>query len=370
MVNPLAGQLGGAPFKYFADWTDRIAHGELPHAHPPRPQGVERNLVITEWDWSWPDKYLHDLISTDKRDPTVNANGKEYGSPEYAGDDLPILDPQTNTVTVFHAPVRDPGMPLSLGDGHAAIEKPVMPSAYWGDRQIWDTRVNNHNMMVDRKGRVWLTASVRGLDNPAFCKEGSDHPSAKLFPLKQSHRQLAMLDPKTMKYTFVDTCFDTHHLQFGFDKDDTLWTSGGGPVVGSTPKCSMRPATPRKRRAGPHWCSTPTATASGTPMSSPISRSIRRRTSGCPAASTRSCRAQSTVRFGVRLACSPARVASCGSIPARTRPRQRSPRSTMSPRLALDRAAPTSTARMWCGSRSAAAISAASTGASARARYR
>jgi hypothetical protein len=51
MVNPLAGQLGGAPFKYFADWTDRIAHGELPHATPPRPQGMERNLVITEWDW-------------------------------------------------------------------------------------------------------------------------------------------------------------------------------------------------------------------------------------------------------------------------------------------------------------------------------
>jgi hypothetical protein len=87
-------------------------------------------------------------------------------------------------------------------------------------------------MMLDRKGRVWLTASVRSIDNPAFCKAGSDHPSAKLFPLKESHRQLAMLDPQTMKYTFVDTCFDTHHLQFGFDKDDTLWTSGGGPVVG------------------------------------------------------------------------------------------------------------------------------------------
>src|SRR5437773_2577958 len=48
MVNPLAGQLGGAPLKYFADWTDRIAKGELPHAQPPRPQGIERNLVITE----------------------------------------------------------------------------------------------------------------------------------------------------------------------------------------------------------------------------------------------------------------------------------------------------------------------------------
>ena len=41
-----------------------------------------------------------------------------------------------------------------------------------------------------------------------------------------------MLDPKTMKYTFIDTCFGTHHLQFGFDDHDTLWTSGGGPVIG------------------------------------------------------------------------------------------------------------------------------------------
>jgi hypothetical protein len=115
--------------------------------------------------------------SSDKRQPSVNANGKLYGSPEYSTDELPILDPENNAVTYFTAPVRDPAMPLSLGDGHAATEKPEMPSAYWGDRQIWDTRVNNHNM-IDKKGRVWLTASVRGLDNPAFCKEGSDHPSA------------------------------------------------------------------------------------------------------------------------------------------------------------------------------------------------
>src|SRR5712691_4069733 len=232
MINPLAGQLGGAPFKYFSQWTDSIAHGQLPREKPPRPQGIERNVVITEWDWGQPDKYLHDLISADKRYPTVSAGGKLYGSPEYATDELPILDPATNTVTSFRAPVRDPGMPLSLGPGHAATEKPAMPSPYWGDRQIWDTRVNNHNMMIDKKGRVWLSATVRGVDNPAFCKEGSDHPSAKLFPLKESRRQLAMLDPKTMKYTFVDTCFGTHHLQFGFDANDTLWTSGGGPVVG------------------------------------------------------------------------------------------------------------------------------------------
>ena len=35
-----------------------------------------------------------------------------------------------------------------------------------------------------------------------------------------------------MKYTFVDTCFGTHHLQFGYDANDTLWMSGTGAVVG------------------------------------------------------------------------------------------------------------------------------------------
>jgi hypothetical protein len=24
-----------APFKYYADWTERIAKGELPHSNPP-----------------------------------------------------------------------------------------------------------------------------------------------------------------------------------------------------------------------------------------------------------------------------------------------------------------------------------------------
>src|SRR3989441_8431905 len=39
MFNPLTQVLGSVPFKYFGDWTDRIAKGELPHSKPPRPQG-------------------------------------------------------------------------------------------------------------------------------------------------------------------------------------------------------------------------------------------------------------------------------------------------------------------------------------------
>jgi len=232
MVGPLAGALGGAPFKYFGDWTDRIARGELPHSKPKRPEGVERNIVVTTWEWGDPKTYLHDLIASDRRDPTVNAYGPLVGSPEYSTDLYPILDPRTHTVTTFRAPVRDGDTPEALGPGHAAIAKPMAPSPYWGDEKIWDTKANNHNGMFDRKGRVWFAAAVRGPKNPDFCKKGSDHPSAKLFPLEQSNRHVTMLDPKTMNYTFVDTCFQTHHLQFGYDANDTLWTSGGGPVVG------------------------------------------------------------------------------------------------------------------------------------------
>ncbi len=37
---------------------------------------------------------------------------------------------------------------------------------------------------------------------------------------------------KTGEYTPIPTCFGTHHLQFAEDENHTLWTSGGGPVVG------------------------------------------------------------------------------------------------------------------------------------------
>jgi hypothetical protein len=232
MTNRLAGQLGGVPYKYFGEWTDRIAKGELPKHKPQRPQGLERNVVVTAWEWSTPDKYLHDLISSDRRNPTVNASGPLYGAPEYSTDNMPILDPKTHTVSYFKMPVMDPNMPLSLGPGHAAAVKPTQPSPYWGDRQLWDTRANQHNAMFDKKGRVWMAATVRGRPNPAWCKQGSDHPSAKVFPLNESSRQASVFDPKMQKYEFIDTCFGTHHPQFGYDADDTLWMSGSGPVAG------------------------------------------------------------------------------------------------------------------------------------------
>ena len=94
----------------FADWTSRIAAGELPPA-PPRPQGLERNVVITQWDWADPKAYLHDEVSTDRRKPTINANGLIYGSLELSADYLPVLDPVRHTRSQVGLTVRDPKTP-------------------------------------------------------------------------------------------------------------------------------------------------------------------------------------------------------------------------------------------------------------------
>jgi hypothetical protein len=220
------GQLGHQrTIAMFADWTDRIAAGEVPEA-PRRPQGIERNVVITQWDWADPKAYMHDLVSTDRRNPTINANGPMYGALELSADYIPVFDPKT------HAPSKVPLHPRDPDTEPAAGQGPTAPSAYFGDTAIWNSKTNVHNPMMDEKGRVWLTATVRPPDNPAFCKAGSSHPSAKVFPVNRAGRHLAVYDPKTKKLTHISTCFSTHHLMFAEDANGTLWTSGGGPVVG------------------------------------------------------------------------------------------------------------------------------------------
>jgi hypothetical protein len=208
----------------FADWTDRIAKGELPPA-PPRPQGLERNIVITMWDWADPIAYLHDVVSTDRRNPTVNANGPVYGSLELSHDYIPVLDPMRHTKSQVPLTVRDPNTPPTS-------PKMLAPSPYWGSEVIWNSRNNVHNPMLDERGRIWLTSAVRPSANPDYCKAGSDHPSAKAFPIEQAGRHLAVWDPKAQKLTHISTCFATHHLMFAEDANHTLWTSGGGQVVG------------------------------------------------------------------------------------------------------------------------------------------
>src|SRR3712207_8371298 len=61
-------------------WTERVANGEIPATAPKRPQGIERNVVITIWDWADPKAYLHDLVSTDRNNPTVDRKSTRLNS--------------------------------------------------------------------------------------------------------------------------------------------------------------------------------------------------------------------------------------------------------------------------------------------------
>ena len=210
----------------FADWSDRIASGTLP-PRPPRPQGVERNVVTTMWEWGTEVDYIHDEITSDKRDPTVNANGPVYGV-NISNDELAILDPVTHMVTNLKVPLRaDPATVLPM----IAPSMPV-PSRFYGEELIWNDPANPHNPMMDQKGRVWMTSAIRSRQNPEWCQEGSDNKYAKYYAMANSWRSAVYYDPPTEKFVMIDTCFGTHHLQFAEDDDNTLFFSGGGQVVG------------------------------------------------------------------------------------------------------------------------------------------
>ena len=102
--------------KMFADWTDRIAAGDYPKEAPPRPEGAERNVVITQWDWADPREYFHDVIASDKRSPTVMPYGPVYGLHENSSDHLTILDPVKNSWSQVTIPFN-PKATLNPGAG-------------------------------------------------------------------------------------------------------------------------------------------------------------------------------------------------------------------------------------------------------------
>ena len=212
--------------RQFADWTDRIVAGEVP-PQPPRPRGEERNVVLTLWDWGDGTSYVHDEVAADKRDPSVNADGPVYGV-SMSDDRLLITDPNTHESRDVRIPVRDPEtqpyFPATPG---------FEPSVFWGEEIILEGPANVHNPMMDQDGRVWLTSRIRNSgDNPDWCREGSTNRFARYFPLTASGRQASVFHPETEEFTLIDTCFGTHHLQFGEDPENTLYFSGDTRVIG------------------------------------------------------------------------------------------------------------------------------------------
>ena len=229
MYSVLTNQGKEPSLKAFSDWTERIAKGEVPEA-PPRPKGVERNVVLTLWDWGTDHSFMHDEITTDKRKPTVNAGGPVYAVSAGHGT-LVVLDPKRNTTEELEIPTRAPRETVP-----SRFPKPNRPSLWWGNEWLWSNPpydpADPHNPMMDSQGRVWMTSKIRPNQDPDWCNDGKSAYS-DWYPLRGSGRQASYYDPKTKQFQLIDTCYSTHHLQFDNDADSTVYFNElSGPIFG------------------------------------------------------------------------------------------------------------------------------------------
>ncbi|HEX4508311.1 MAG TPA: carboxypeptidase-like regulatory domain-containing protein, partial [Alphaproteobacteria bacterium] len=195
--------------KMYAEWTDKIAAGALPPV-PPRPEGVERNVVLTIQDWGQ-GRFIHDQASSYRWDPKVNAGGPIYGMGTLHGT-LEILDPKTHEATK----VDIPGMDGAAHNADAGV----------------------HADEIDYKGRVWMPSIYRDGPAPAWCSDGSV-PSSKLFPLTKDMNggmyskasALPVYDPATKKVTVIPMCTGGNHSGFTDDSNHILYMSGDTQAV-------------------------------------------------------------------------------------------------------------------------------------------
>ncbi|PYQ68705.1 MAG: hypothetical protein DMG01_30380, partial [Acidobacteria bacterium] len=166
--------------------------------------GLERNLVISMWDWALPTSRRTDVAATDERTPAMNANGRVYGSIQ-SSDIIAVLDPRENAATQIKVPSSAP-----------PIDTNTPASPFWGDEKIWQRSADPRSVTMDSHGRVWVTARIRPpQQQPAFCKDGAMNKFAKYFPLPgPSARQIEVYDPKTGQFTTIDSCFAADHNHF------------------------------------------------------------------------------------------------------------------------------------------------------------
>jgi hypothetical protein len=214
----------------FADWSDRIAGGELPQA-PPRPQGVERNVVITLWDFSVPVAFVHDVVASDQRRPTVNAYGKIYGT-EWSQDAIVTVDPVKHTKGLVKIPVKDESERAVMPKW--SPQSMTVPSPVWGEELVWNDVVNPESAMMDGEGRTWFTAATHKAESQAaYCKAGTANPFGSNFPITIPNTHgVGVYDPRTGSMRVFNLCFASYHLTIANDKDDTVYfnLSGTGGI--------------------------------------------------------------------------------------------------------------------------------------------
>ncbi|MES1254402.1 MAG: carboxypeptidase regulatory-like domain-containing protein, partial [Acidobacteriota bacterium] len=201
----------------FADWSDRIAAGETP-APPPRPQGLERNVVLSMWDFASDRAFVHDVAAGNSLHPTANAYGRIYGADTASGliewvDPVAFTKGTMKPLNFDAAPAPQPG-PAPYNE---------MPSPHWGDEIVWPAPAGGvGGPIIDAKGRLWY--SGRASTPPTWCGKDSANPFAKNFPVNPTG--LVVFDPKTGQQTSAGMCGTSgSHRAWANDKDETLYTT-------------------------------------------------------------------------------------------------------------------------------------------------
>ena len=185
----------GAQARMFGRWTDAIAAGAYPEP-PPRPSGLERNVVITVWDWATPQGSRSDSQGTYAWNPTLNAGGRVYGVHQ-EDTMLSWLDPATHEV------------------GRIELDAQGLRS-----------------IAMDGEGRVWATARLDPGDAPPdFCGPGSDNPYLANFRPSGSPKQAVVYDPRDGSVEKVPHCLAVDHNHFT-DEDDAPIYFGVNDAVG------------------------------------------------------------------------------------------------------------------------------------------
>jgi len=173
------------------------------------------------WDWSGPAAFPYAAISTDKRNPSINAYGPIYGGDWFSGA-LIAVDPVKNTKAATSIALPDPAVLKSLTPW--APQTQTAPSVYFGNNLIWQGLLNPGSLAMDASGRVWFNVKNRP-DNPSYCKAYSGNPFAKYAPHESGNKGIAVYDPKTRQFEFIDQCVTTEHIVFAADNDQNLYAS-------------------------------------------------------------------------------------------------------------------------------------------------
>ena len=195
-------------------------------------------------------------------------------------------------------------MPLSLGPGHAAALTAMQPSASWGDGSNLGYARQQPQLDRSTAKEPRLACGLQTARTPAYCLPGSDHPSAKAIPIKESLRQAAVVGIRRPASTRHSTpASERTTRNSGSMRTTPLVQAGGGDVLGWINTKMLTTATGdivKSQGWTPFILDT---NGNGKRALRPeCTRRIQRKTSGSMPASTRSCRAGGRIDLGCKYA--------------------------------------------------------------------